>query len=225
MTETTATTETTAQPILAMEVGTYVTFTDTALEGIDKPEMWRNLIGVIDSYSSDKSEVWVEVLNHSYDSYGRAKFFKPSTLNVHPDQAAAKNVRLLMAWEDRYHYQRALLRKKEVSVETLKEKIIGVVTDEGYCDAYETVAEKVNDLMSEHDPEFRLLYREQEFHFDVRTTGTMTAYHSVVVKARTEDEARDMLEDDPDSYFDADDVLTEQTRNDCFEDVETEIVR
>ena len=99
------------------------------------------------------------------------------------------------------------------------------MTDEGYCDAYETVADKVNDLMSNHEPEFQLLHREQEFHFDVRTTGTMTAYHSVVVKARTEDDARDMLEDDPDSYFEADDVLTDQSRYDNFEDVETEIVR
>ena len=225
MTETTETTATTAQPIPAMEVGTYVTFTDTALEGKDHAEFWKGMIGVIDSYNSDKSEVWVEILNHSFDSYGRAKFFKPRDLVVHPDQAASKYIRTVSAWEARYHHQRSLIRQQAVSLDTFKEKIVDVVTDEGYCDAYETVADKVNDLMFNHEPEFRLLYREQEFHFDVRTTGTMTAYHSVVVKARTEDDARDMLEDDPDSYFDSDDVLTDQARNDCFEDVETEIVR
>jgi hypothetical protein len=225
MTETTETTATTAEPILAMEVGTYVEFTDAALEDNNHVEFWKGRIGVIDSYNSDNSEVWVEVLNHSWDSYGRAKFFKPSTLTVHPDQAAAKQIRDLAAWEDRYHHQRTIIRKQAASLETFKEKIVGVITDEGYCDEYEKVADKVNELMFDHEPEFRLLYREQEFHFDVRTTGAMTAYHSVVVQARTEDEARDMLEDDPDSFFDADDILTDEARNDCFEDVETEIVR
>jgi len=220
MTETTATT---AQPILAMEVGTYVTFTDTALEGIDKPEMWRNMIGVIDSYNSDKSEVWVEILNHSFDSYGRAKFFKPSTLTVHPDQAAAKNVRSLMAWEARYHHQQTIIRQKEADVEALTDAITEAVEDAGYCSEYETIVDDVNRRMSAAGRSIALKHRTQEFEIEVRVQGTMYGYTTVTVEARTEDDARDMLSDDPDSFFDPDEILTDQARNDCFDDVDVEI--
>jgi len=223
MTETTATTETTAQPILAMEVGTYVEFTDTALEGIDNPEMWRGKIGVIDSYSSDKSEVWVEILNHSFDSYGRAKFFKPSDLVVHPDQAAAKNMRQLLAWEARYHHQRTIIRQKASDVEALTDAITEAVEDAGYCGEYEKIVDEVNSRMSNAGRDIALKHRMEEFEIDVRVQGTMYAYTTVTVQARTEDDARNMLEDDPDSYFDPDDLLTDQARNDCFGDVDVEL--
>ena len=223
MTETTATTEITAQPILAMEVGTYVEFTDTALEGIDNPELWKGKIGVIDSYNSDKSEVWVEILNHSFDSYGRARFFKPSTLVVHPDQAAAKTLRPLLAWEARYHHQRTIIRQRDADVEALTDAITEAVEDAGYCAEYEKIVDDVNRRMSASGRSIALKHRTQEFEIDVRVQGTMYAYTTVTVEARTEDDARNMLEDDPDSFFDADDLLTDQSRNDCFDDVDVEI--
>jgi len=220
MTETTATT---AQPILAMEVGTYVEFTDTALEGIDNPEMWKGKIGVIDSYNSDKSEVWVEILNHSFDSYGLAKFFKPSTLTVHPDQADAKVIRNLAAWYDRYHHQRTLIRNQAADVEALTDAITEAVEDAGYCSEYEGIVDVVNSRMSNAGRDIALKHRTQEFEIEVRVQGTMYAHTTVTVEARTEDDARNMLEDDPDSFFDPDDILTDQARNDCFDDVDVEV--
>lgn len=219
----TETTTTTAQPILAMEVGTYVEFTDTALEGIDNLDLWKGRIGVIDSYSSDKSEVWVEVLNHSFDSYGRAKFFKPSDLVVHPDQAAAKNMRQLLAWEARYHHQRTLIRKQAADVEALTDAITEAVEDAGYCSEYEGIVDVVNSRMSNAGRDIALKHRTQEFEISVRVQGTMYAYTTVTVEARTEEDAQDMLSDDPDSYFDPDDILTDAARQDSFEDVDVEI--
>jgi len=77
--------------------------------------------------------------------------------------------------------------------------------------------------MSASGRSIALKHRTQEFEINVRVQGTMYAYTTVRVEARTEDDARNMLEDDPDSYFDPDDLLTDQACNDCFDDVDVEI--
>jgi hypothetical protein len=128
-----------------------------------------------------------------------------------------------MAWEDRYHHQRTLIRQQATDLEALTDAITEVVEDAGYCAEYEKIVDEVNSRMNNAGRDIGLKHRTQEFEISVRVQGTMYAYTTVTVEARTEDDARDMLSDDPDMFFDPDDILTDQARNDCFDDVDVEI--
>lgn len=211
-------TETTITPsIPAMEIGTYVVFSEEAADAV-----YRGKIGKITDKSSD-GRIYVEVLNQQFDmgrSFGL--FVSPSVVTVHSNQDTAGTWMQLQAWESRYHWQRRLIQEQNSAIDALVDEIVEVVDNAGYCQEYERVVEEVNSTMARHNHDIRLKKREQEYEVEVEVRGYVSTTYTVTVTATDEDAAHDLVIEDPDTYFDPSDALQDQINYNGFDDLTVE---
>lgn len=211
-------TETTITPsIPAMELGTYVVFSQEAADAL-----YRGKIGKITDKSSD-GRIYVEVLNQQFDA-GRSfgLFVSPSIVTVHSDQENAGNFMQLQAWESRYHWQRKIILERDSAIDALMDEIVDVVDNAGYCQEYERVVDEVNSAMARQGHNIALKKREQEWEVEVEVRGYVSTRYTVSVTATDEDAARELLTDDPESYFDPSDALQDQINYYGFDEVTVE---
>jgi len=64
---------------------------------------------------------------------------------------------------------------------------------------------------------------EQEFEVEVEVSGTMTTYKTLIVSAVSQNAANDLVTNDPDVYFDSDEVLSEATQSVGWDNIEVGI--
>jgi hypothetical protein len=114
------------------------------------------------------------------------------------------------------HIRRLTNDIEEVIGRTLMEE----AENRGWCETYDGVVEMLNNRLKGCA---RLPIREHEFDVEVIVTGTASAYYTVRVTAHNQDEADSMVTDNPDNYFDADEVLTDYSRHNNFDNIEVDL--
>jgi hypothetical protein len=211
---------TTATPILAMEVGTYVRSKTVSTAS------YSNKIGVIaDKTRPEDGRIWVKFLNQEYDSGLREFMLSPSDVEVLTDQENAPNMQLLEAWESRYHNQRQIIQRRDAGEEALQNTVITVLDELGYCDEGDRAIEKINESLASQGHSIRLRMREREYEIRVNIRTTVWASTLVRVTAASEEEAIEMVEDDPDCYLDSAEVVCDEVNDgSCDFEYECEVV-
>lgn len=210
---------TTTTPILAMERGTYVRVKNNATVS------YNNKIAKIADRVSTEARVWVTFLNQDYDSGLREFQVAIADLEVLPDQDAAPQQQLLEAWESRYKNVLDRLAKTQTGIEKLGQFAMEVADNHNYCDEYDNVVEAVNQSL--RDAGYGLVQlpvREQEYEVQVNVRATIWGSTTVMVTARCEEDAMDQVRDDPDSYTNIDDLLSDSLVNERPDyDIEVEM--
>ena len=104
-------------------------------------------------------------------------------------------------------------------IDTIGHALMSEAEGRGWCSEYDEFVEGVNSRLSAS----LLPEREQEYEIEVEITGTLRTTAYVMVSARSEEDARAKVSDDPDEYIDdADDRLTAAARSTSFDDIEIE---
>lgn len=211
---------TTATPILAMEVGTYVRSKTVSTA------IYSNKIGIIaDKTRNADGGLWVKFLNQEYDSGLREFLIASSDVEVLTDQENAPNMQLLEAWESRYHNQRQIIQRKDENHEALCDTVIEVMNDLGYCDEGDRAIERINESLASQGRSIRLRMRERDYEIQVNIRTTVWASTRVSVRATSEEEAIEMVEDDPDCYLDSAEVVCDEVGSgSCDFEYECEVV-
>ena len=101
---------------------------------------------------------------------------------------------------------------------TYAERIMQEAIDRGWCDTYESV---ISDIQS------RLIVavipqREEEFEVEIEITGSVSFTHSVMVTARSQEDAEEMFNESPSDYVDVEEVLTDHVRYNSWDDTSAE---
>lgn len=106
------------------------------------------------------------------------------------------------------------------ALQIVGQRLLDEAEQRGWCAEFDEIIDDVN---SELPAGFELPTRVRNFVVEVTVTGTHTTTTTVTVEAKSEDEAQSMVDDDPDSYFDADEVLTDSVRYDAWDHTEAEV--
>lgn len=120
--------------------------------------------------------------------------------------------------EDRHTQQMGKYRNDMKHWETV---LRGQKEERGWCD--EGTNEVIDALNAGFIGGWEIEPYETEFDLEVEITGTMKATTTVTISASSEEKAREMFDEDPYSYIDADDLLTDAARNVSFDDVEIDL--
>lgn len=207
------------QPILAMEVGTYV-----RMKGLDADNpMYNGKIGRISTVPVEGGgRVWVKFQDQCYNVYNPREFFlSPDNLEVVADQDKAPHEQQLEAWLARYEYQEKQVKKFEKEFDDLCDAAIQVAQDRGFCGDYDSVVDDINDDMSRRGNSLRLRKREREYHVSVDIRATIWASTTVTVTATSEDEAHEIVESELGELTDVFEVLQEEiSMNGCDYEVD-----
>jgi hypothetical protein len=104
------------------------------------------------------------------------------------------------------------------------EVVIGETINEeadnrGWCDMFDNLVDAVNNRLT---GSARLPERMQEFEVDREVSGTVSTIHTVMVMARSQDDADQMVDDCPSDYFDAEAVLNDYLSWNSFDNIEIE---
>lgn len=105
------------------------------------------------------------------------------------------------------------------SIDIIGQRLLQEAEDRGWCDSFDSIIDEVNSQL----PFYELPTREEEYEVTVSVSGYIRTTTSVMVMARSQDAANDMVAEDVHSYVDADDVLTDAARNESFDDIECEV--
>lgn len=89
----------------------------------------------------------------------------------------------------------------------------------GWCDEVSTFIERVNESLP---TDYELILREQEYEVETVITGTASTTHMVRVTARSQEDADQMVKDDPDKYMDPESILNDEYRLD-WDDIEVDV--
>lgn len=138
-----------------------------------------------------------------------------------PEVELTEDQKKIADLEKKLDESRKLVNKLYNDYDILCDIITEVADAAGYCDEYDRVVEEVNTIVDRRNgsSSFRLRVRESDHEIEVRVEGTVVVYTTVVVRAGTFDAAIEMLNDDPGSYFDQEEVLTDEVRNVGWDDV------
>lgn len=120
--------------------------------------------------------------------------------------------------ESRLNRINTLEETYRVDMRHIEEVLTQAKEDNGWCnEGWNKYATRVNEGL--RGPwEFDLA--ETEFHLDVEVTGTMRTTVTVTITASSEESAWEEFDNDPDSYIDADEQLTDAARSESFDDIE-----
>jgi len=99
-------------------------------------------------------------------------------------------------------------------------RLIEEAENRGWCTEFDEIIDEVNAALPDG---WELPERKREFTIEIEVTGTIRTTTSVTVEAKTEDEAREMIDDGEGEHYDSDDILTRAAKNVSFDDVEVEI--
>jgi hypothetical protein len=143
--------------------------------------------------------------------HGPAPAEEPAEEKVDLTQLALDNLKKM--WEDlRANYAK--------DMETISQRLIEEAENRGWCREFDDIIDEVNDKLV---GPCRLDTREQDIEIEVTVRSTVYATTTVIVRARDEDQAAQFLADEPDSYFDMNDVLSDHVSNWGFEDIDWEM--
>lgn len=122
-------------------------------------------------------------------------------------QSESRNTRITQLQEiyrdDMAHIEEVLQQAKE---------------DNGWCDeGWNKYASRVNSGLR-GSWEFDLA--EEEFELTIEVTGTMRATVTTTITATSEEAAWEIFDNDPDSYIDVDEALTEAASSESFDDIQ-----
>lgn len=107
------------------------------------------------------------------------------------------------------------------AIEIIGENLINEANSRGWCDEYDRIVDEINASLP---GPFALPDREQEYEIEVTVSGTISTTTYVMVSARSEEDAREMVSENADDYIsDADDLLTSAARTESFDDIEIEV--
>lgn len=213
--------ETTTQPILAMEVGTWVRTKD-----IDTKSYARKIGKIKDRFNApDDHRVWVLFQNQDYDASDRELILKVSDLEVLEDQENAQQHQTLEAWQSRYNATKERIDRLHTQFDYLCEVITETAEEAGYCDEYDKVVDEVNSRMSAKGYSMGLTRRERDYEVDVSFSATVYINTTIVVRASSEEEAHDYVQDNPSDFMDMRELVeNEITYNEPdFDNLETDI--
>ena len=121
---------------------------------------------------------------------------------------------------------RAYKEKEKVVSETYQileiigNRLIEEADVRGWCSQFDEIIDEVNDKLPSG---WALPNREKEYEVEVQVQGWASTTYTVTVTARSAEDAQSLVDDDPDAFFDADDVLTEHVRYNTFDTLETEV--
>ena len=195
------TTTTQAQPILAMEIGTWVRTKDI------EAKSYSNKIGKIkDRFQGDK--YWVLFQNQDYDASERELILSPSQLEVLTDQENAQQHQTLEAWQSRYNSAKERLDRMHTQFDYLCDVITETAEEAGYCNEYDKVVDEVNSRMAGKGYSMGLKRREREYEVEVSFSATIHINTTVMVTAASEDEACQYVEENPSDFMDIGHLLT-----------------
>jgi len=111
-----------------------------------------------------------------------------------------------------------MIRKLTHDIEVvIGQRMIAEAEERGWCDSFDNIVDLVNNQLTGCA---RLPERIQEFAVEVYVTGTISTLHTVMVTARSQDDADELVSDNPNEYFDADEVLTEYVSWNSFDSIE-----
>ncbi len=175
----------------------------------------KNLTGVIDNINnstSDGSTAYrVLVGEEKVGFWYLEQYLEAAEEKVDLTQLALDNLKKM--WED-------LRRKYAEDMSIISERLIMEAESRGWCSEFDEIIEEVNNKLQ---GPFPLDTREKDIEVEVTVRGTVWATTTVTVRAANEDKAAQMIADDPDSYFDANEVLTDHVNGWGFDDVDWEI--
>jgi hypothetical protein len=180
-----------------------------------------NKVGVIDEISPTLSPRTYRVKFPENDfhfwyierllAHGPAQAEEPAEEKVDLTQLALDNLKKM--WED-------LRVKYAEDMSTISQRLIEEAENRGWCREFDDIIDEVNNKLV---GPFPLDTREQDIEVEVTIRATVYATQTVTVRARDEDQAAEFLADDPDSYLDMNDVLSDHVSNWGFEDIDWEI--
>ena len=89
----------------------------------------------------------------------------------------------------------------------------------GWCDDVSKFMKRVNESLP---TDYELILREQEYEVETVITGTASTTHMVRVTARSQEDADQMVKEDPDEYMDPESILNDEYRLD-WDDIEVDV--
>jgi pyruvoyl-dependent arginine decarboxylase (PvlArgDC) len=90
----------------------------------------------------------------------------------------------------------------------------------GWCGEYNTFCEEVNSTLEITE----LLPLEQEFQVNTRVKAEVEVDHITYVTATSQEQADSMVEDDPNMFFDPEEVALDHVKNHGFDSYDVELV-
>ena len=118
---------------------------------------------------------------------------------------AAKHQTQATEWKNLYDDQK---QKHIEDIQTIGDRLIEESNERNWCEEFDDIIEQVNQKM--HIP---LAPRKQDF--EVTVYVTVSVSQEVTVTARNEDEALQLVKDNPMEFVDVDDALYEELRYGC----------
>jgi hypothetical protein len=111
-----------------------------------------------------------------------------------------------------------MIRKLTHDIEVVIGETINEEADNrGWCDMFDSLVIAVNNRLT---GSARLPERMQEFEVDREVSGIVSTIHTVMVMARSQDDADEMVDDCPSDYFDAESVLSDYLSWNSFDSIE-----
>lgn len=105
-------------------------------------------------------------------------------------------------------------------LETIGNRLIEESELRGWCSQFDEIIDEVNGQLPSH---WVLPTREKEYEVEVEVQGWISTTYTVTVTARSADDAQSLVDDDPDAFFNPDDILTEHARYNSFDTIEAEV--
>jgi hypothetical protein len=105
-------------------------------------------------------------------------------------------------------------------IDKISTALQGEAENRGWCGEYNTFCAEVNSTLEMSE----LLPLEQEYAVNTRTKAEVEVDHVVYVTATSQEHADSMVEDDPNMFFDPEEVALDHVRNHGFDSYDVELV-
>jgi hypothetical protein len=113
-----------------------------------------------------------------------------------------------------------MIRRLSHDIEVvIGQRMIAEAEERGWCDTFDNIVDYVNNQLTGCA---RLPERMQEFEVEREVSGTVSTIHTVMVMARSQADADDMVDDCPSDYFDAEAVLNDYLSWNSFDNIEVD---
>lgn len=142
----------------------------------------------------------------------------PSRSLTDEEMIAYLNEQLYLANDEAQTYKKWHVDLRS-DLDDITEALRQEAENRGWCSEYNEFCDEVNSKLKHA----QLIPLEQEYEVEVEVTATVTTRATLIVMARSQDLAEEMVIDDPDSFFDPNDEALSEAKMSGFDDYDVSL--